>query len=803
VSAEKLRFGVRHAGGKGERLQHTWLEGLEREPVEILPKQGESPKKAVSAHAFDARGSKGVACNVMSSGSRWGRQAGAGLVVVAVGCSSSHQNARPSLECGEGTVAEDGKCVVAHGGSGDGGATSDLVCGPGTVVVGNACVPDDGGQGGTDHPGGGSGGQATTARGGDDGSVAGAGLDAHSGGRGGSDRASGGGDATGGERSSGGQDARGGASAAGAGNVATGGNEGQGAQGNTGGSGGSTAPRPAAFECGSRDVTNATVITGAVTQSQTWSGLIHMPEGVSVRNEATISIAPGTKIIVGLDADVEFGWEDSRPTLQALGTANEPILICGETQRSGYWGQLVLRQNVSPESTLSHVLVSDGGGAGAALALENSTVLQGVQVIRSGGYGISAAGFGADSSGVMVTESASYPIWITRAQAVSEIPRDSFLTGNTRDAVSLGFARIDADVHVEFHDLGVPYVQTEGIYVETVENAETDTSVTFDAGVEVVLSAGDSLSLGRASVVAQGTAAAPVVFTGACADPAHFAAGPCDSGGQLHLEDASLTYVEIDGAGEGSDYESSREAALDVYAYGPVTLDHVTISDPRGIGVRLRGSEDAAFSPSSRKLLVESVVMPTATPIEICADGFLYSLPGDTSIPADTAVRLSLPRFWTSGTVRRLANAAYESMDDLYLRYALSVSIEPGVEMRFGTGAVFYVGGDANLSALGTAEAPITFTGAGQYEPTYWGGLRVESTAGAVILDHVVLDHGGASDALRDGYANLMAFKPVSITHSQIQHSLGYGIQHAADDTSDYVSTNSFSDNNAEDVGVF
>jgi hypothetical protein len=97
-------------------------------------------------------------------------------VIAAVGCSSSHHDARPSLECGEGTVAEDGKCVVARGGSGDGGATSDLVCGPGTVLVGNACVPDDGGQGGTDHPGGGSGGQATTGRGGDDGSVAGAGL---------------------------------------------------------------------------------------------------------------------------------------------------------------------------------------------------------------------------------------------------------------------------------------------------------------------------------------------------------------------------------------------------------------------------------------------------------------------------------------------------------------------------------------------------------------------------------------------------------------------------------------------------
>jgi len=82
-------------------------------------------------------------------------------------------------------------------------------------------------------------------------------------------------------------------------------------------------------------------------------------------------------------------------------------------------------------------------------------------------------------------------------------------------------------------------------------------------------------------------------------------------------------------------------------------------------------------------------------------------------------------------------------------------------------------------------------------------GVRMRFVSGGWVLDHVVLDHGGASDTLRDGYANLMAFKPVSITHSQIQHSLGYGIQHAADDTSDYVSTNSFSDNNAEDVGVF
>jgi hypothetical protein len=730
-----------------------------------------------------------------------GRRAGASFVVLVVACSPQQRDSEPSLECGAGTVEQDGSCVVARSEGGQGGATSGLVCGPGTTVVGNTCMPDDSGHGGTGDQGSGSGGQAATAFGGDNGSVAGAGVDKDTGGSGGRETSVGNGASSGtsavGRSGTGGEQATGGDSVGTAGGDdgsagTAGGDDGSAGEGGSGAAG----PGPAAFECGSRDVTNATVITGAITQSQTWSGLIHMPQGVSVRNEATITIAPGTKIIVGLDADVEFGWEDNHPTLQALGTPEEPILICGETDRSGYWGQLALRQNVSPESTLSHVLISDAGGAGAALSIENSAVLQGVQVIRSGGHGIAAAGFGTKSSGLMVSECASYPLWLTKAQAVNEIPPGSFLTGNTHDGVGLAFTSIDANL--EFRNLHVPYVQTSGISVQPVENPDSGISVVFDAGVEVLLAAGSTLSLAQASVVARGTAEAPVVFTGACANPTDHLR--CDSGGGLRLGRASLTYVSIEDAGEYSDDEMYLGGALQIYTNEPVTLDHVTIRNPHGIGVRLGGADAGALGPSSRNLLVESDSRSAATPIVIDDDGFLYSLPGDTLIPAGSAAQLDFSEFRTSGTIRALANAAYASMDGLRLLDALAVTLEPGVEIRFGQGQKFDVYEGASLTAIGTAERPITFGAVDQSRN--WRGLLVQSTAAAVTLDHVVLDHGGYSSSSVAHLANLTAARPVSITNSLIQHSAGYGIQHAADDATDYQSTNTFSDNHSGDMGV-
>lgn len=89
-----------------------------------------------------------------------------------------------------------------------------------------------------------------------------------------------------------------------------------------------------------------------------------------------------------------------------------------------------------------------------------------------------------------------------------------------------------------------------------------------------------------------------------------------------------------------------------------------------------------------------------------------------------------------------LADGQTLTVDGWYL------TIEPGVEVRFGENAHLEVGYNqkGRLIAQGTAEAPITFTSAKRKEPGYWGGIRLNDNAGGSVIDHAVLEYGGTTD---------------------------------------------------------
>ena len=89
-----------------------------------------------------------------------------------------------------------------------------------------------------------------------------------------------------------------------------------------------------------------------------------------------------------------------------------------------------------------------------------------------------------------------------------------------------------------------------------------------------------------------------------------------------------------------------------------------------------------------------------------------------------------------------LADGRTLTVDGWYL------TIEPGVEVRFGENAHLEVGYNqkGRLVAQGTEEAPITFTSAKRKEPGYWGGIRLNDNAGGSVIDHAVLEYGGTTD---------------------------------------------------------
>src|SRR6185369_8774629 len=415
-----------------------------------------------------------------------------------------------------------------------------LRCGPGTARKGNECLV----QGQAAHNGGASNSTGNSAGSGDEAGSAGdhsSSAGGHSGG------------AAPGTDSSGGAGADGEVSA---------GSAGEGGAGDT----------PAQSDlitsklgCDSYNVMGATVITDPITQDTVWSGVIHLPKGLSMRNEPTLTITPGTRIIVGHDATVEFGWPGGgHATIVAAGTLEQPILFCGETDTAGYWAGMVFRSGVKSASVFKNVLIADAGGTDAALTLEMPLLVQGVQVRNSGTNGVNAVGFDPQSSTLIVSGATKTAVKATKAKG-AEVPVGSQLTGNGLDLIDLAFTSVD--VSVTLRDLAVPY-SLSGLQIAG------GASLTVQPGVTLLSASGSSIDvLTGGTLQAVGLSDSKILF------------GARDSsnwGGISAAMKASvqLDYAVIDHAGGGGVVDSAITANV------PIQLSNSTISNSASWGLK-------------------------------------------------------------------------------------------------------------------------------------------------------------------------------------------------------------------------
>ncbi|HEX2669304.1 MAG TPA: hypothetical protein VHM25_00450 [Polyangiaceae bacterium] len=425
-----------------------------------------------------------------------------------------------------------------------------LRCGPGTARKGNECLGL-----GSAHSGGSTGnGAGGTSAGGDAGSAG-----DHSDGTGGDPDSNGGAPADG---ESGGAPSDG---------ESSGGSAGEGGAG--GSAGGGAEPIDVITSdlgCGSHNVTGATVVTDPITQDTVWSGVIHLPKGLSMRNEPTLTIAPGTKIIVGHDATVEFGWPGGgHATIVAAGTLEAPILFCGETDTAGYWAGMVFRSGVKSASVFKNVLIADAGGTDAALTLEMPLLVQGVQVRNSGSNGVNTVGFAPQSSTLIVSGATNTAVKATKARG-AEVPVGSRLAGNGLDLIDLAFTSVDASVTLR--NLSVPY-SLSGMQIAG------GATVTLESGVRLLIAPGGSIDvLAAGALKATGTSESKIQLSPR--DSSNWGGITAELGATVQLVD-----VVIDHAGGGGVLTSAISAKT------PIQLSDSTISHSATWGLKKAASD--------------------------------------------------------------------------------------------------------------------------------------------------------------------------------------------------------------------
>jgi len=564
-----------------------------------------------------------------------------------------------------------------------------------------------------------------------------------------------------------------------------------GAAGDSSGNGGSggggidqTGLITTALDCGSRNVTGATVITEPITQDTTWSGVIHLPQGLTVRNEPTLTIAPGTKIIVGHEATIEFGWLGSHATIVANGTIDQPIKFCGETDSAGYWAGLVFRSGIKRASILRNVLIADSGSVDAGLSLEMPLLVQGVQVRHSGTNGVNAVGFDPLSSTLIVSGASKAAIKAT-AVGGAEVPLGSQLTGNALDLIDVAFTAFDADVTLR--DLGVPYRQLADT---SASSAAVPPSVTLEAGVVYSIAKQKRLDFGSATVHAFGTVDKPIVFQGlVCPQPdtscpSAVPPNTVDSGGRVLASGADVRFQHVEFRKLGS----SSDAALSVGS-STLQVDHVSIIAATGTGLAF--SEPGQFSADSNKLSVGLAQGGAALRLGC---GQVATLPADTTFSSapSTSVytKLDCTRLETSSTWPS-AGSPY-SIASLEIAAGGSLSLSPGTTLRFAPGGQLRIDEGSTLNAIGTSSSKI------QFEPeaaSNWAGIYADAGS-TVQLDYTGVDRAGAGTS---GCA-ILAKAPIVLTNSKLSNSLSWGLKKSVTDTTDYLIGNTFVGNVDGDI---
>lgn len=538
----------------------------------------------------------------------------------------------------------------------------------------------------------------------------------------------------------------------------------------------------AKLACGSRDVTGAKVVSGVISQSQTWSGVVHVTASVSVKNEATLTIQPGTKIIVAANADIQLGAEGSAPRLVALGTVDAPISFCGETAQGNNWGGLKLRATASPESALQNVLIEGGGYLNeGALRVESKALLRGVQLQRNLGTALAVSDFSTGSDRVTIYAPLYQPVQFLSLRGATHFPDNSQVNAESTPTVTplvLGIQDPDFKEPARLRDLGLPYVQTGDVRSIGSSSAK----LTFDAGVVYQLPRAQSLFLYGREVEMLGTAERPVRFEHLCDGAA------CSSGGgQFQLGDANMKLENVVFAGLGSSLGTG------------VTLGGNAVASIENVRVEKSGSTvalelGAELAPGSSGLVVQGTRQQW---LEITNWDALRTLPADTVAPNEDRVAAEFQEVASSGTLKAFAfDVRFRT---LVVTNAATLTVEPGARLRFTKDVQLRVYQGGTLHAVGSAAKPILFSQVAASN-AYWGGISVES--GGATLEHAVVEFGGGAFGVGEG-ANIFAGVPISLKNSTIRNSSGRGLAHRAADTTDYTLTNTFSGNLYGDVGSF
>ncbi|WP_231186288.1 hypothetical protein [Haladaptatus sp. DYF46] len=540
---------------------------------------------------------------------------------------------------------------------------------------------------------------------------------------------------------------------------------------------------------------------------ETWSALdarYRVSKLVELGTDAHLTIAPGTTLSFEQEAGLKVS-DSSQLTAAGIDPETEeskPITFTGEQKTRGFWRGLYFETSDRVPSVIENCVIEYGGGREYWSADANANVVVGdgararitnTTLRESGGYGFNFA--------EEVTIDAFVNNTVTRNANGAGYVRDDrahFLSdtgtyaGNDTDRVYVWqHDDIGTDLDVTWDAIDVPYFVDTGA-INTYGNLTIEPGATVEFGQEAGLKLLDGGTLTAVGIDPDTEVSKPITFTGEQKTRGYWRGIYFESTDRTENQ---LRNCVVEYGGGGREYwNADANANVAVSDGSRARIDGCTIRESGAWGFNF--ADDVSVDSFTTNTVTRNV------------EGAGYVRDDTAHFLSDTGTYVGNDEdrvyVWQHDDIRESMDVTWDALDAPYFVDTGAVSvygnltIEPGATLEFGQDAGLRMYDGGSLTAVGTESDPITFTGE-QKTRGYWRGIYFENTNRTENkLHYCIVEYAGGGNEFWNAkeHANVAVTNGsrLSIQHSTIRNSAGYGYEVTADSTLT-ASANSVVDN--------
>lgn len=478
---------------------------------------------------------------------------------------------------------------------------------------------------------------------------------------------------------------------------------------------------------------------------------------------AVLTIDPGVRIHVMSDRRIRIR---NTGAVKAMGTADQPVIITGESDMPGFWTG-ILNESNNVENVFTHVHVSGAGSSNISsgrpqtgLHIESGRLnIQHSVFSNNQGFGLSIHGansqtplqelqFSGNSQGAL-----SLP-----ASHIKFIDELSDFDGASISVMG-GSIQVGSDHH---------WVNPLNGYYSVTGDLDAFDKIVIAEGAEFTFGNGIRFRIRSAGLIqVMGSELNPVVFRGAVEQAGAWTG--------MYIESSSienqLNHAHFSHAGHSDIASGYGKAAIGLSSDARTNFSNLMFSDIDGYGIYIRyDNTGVSFDNLSfGQGLTEGAIHMHVAQISSLDHGSDFE--NNAVVIDGGTLNTGVDHEWI-----RLQNGKYLFISDSDIFD--KITIEAGAVLEFTNDVLFRLRDVSVIVAVGAPSERIVFTRR-QGTLAYWRGILFQSNSVESIMDYVEVSYAGNSDAgpgLDQANIGISDHARLTLTNSIISNSLGWGI---------------------------